>query len=704
MTPPAASLQGRVSEASSRDVGRGLVRLDPEDIAMLGVQVGDIVSITGKRTTVARIMPAHAAHRQQKLIQMDGLIRINAGASLDEMVTLQTAAVTVAKSIKLKDAGNRSNPTEGAMLARLLDGIPMMKGDRVRAVLVGARALEFMVEDTSPDSAVIVGPATTIRCSGSTEQGNAVTYEDVGGLRKEVRRIREMIELPLKHPEVFQHLGIDSPKGVLLCGPPGTGKTLIARAVAREAGVHFHLLNGPEIIDKMYGASEAQLRKIFDEAEKNSPAIIFIDEIDAIAPKREEMSGDRQVERRVVAQLLALMDGLQSRGQVIVIAATNIPNALDPALRRPGRFDRELVIGVPDEAGRRDILDIHTRGMPLSENVDLAKLAFQTPGFVGADIASLCREAAMGALRRLIPDIDLNEGRIPEEKLMALTVCNADFAAARDEIQPSALREIVTQVSDKRWTDVGGLDSIKHTLIESIEWPVRHADLFQKTGIRPPKGILFYGIPGTGKTLLAKALAGESGANFIAVKGPQLLSMWIGESERGVREVFRKARQTIPCIIFFDEIDTLTPNRGGQGGEVTDRVVAQLLTELDGIEDLRGVTVVAATNRLDQIDAALLRPGRFDVQIEFTRPQQAERVAILAVHANAMPLDDDVNLNLLAEQSDGLVGAELEALCRHAGMAAIRDVIAEKTPAGSLLVTRYHFEQALSAMNRRTES
>jgi len=688
----------RVSEAPSRDVGRGLVRLDPKDIALLGVQVGDLVTISGKRTTVARVMPAHTDQRRQKLIQMDGLLRVNAGAGLDEEVALRPATASPARSVTLKELGGRPRPNEGAALARLLDGIPMGRGDHVRAILMGTQAREFTIEATDPSGAVIIGSGTAVRCMGGDGTATAVTYEDVGGLRKEVRRIREMIELPLKHPEVFQHLGIDPPKGVLLWGPPGTGKTLIARAVASEAGVHFLHVNGPEIIDKMYGASEAQLRSMFDEAEKHAPAIIFIDELDAIAPKREEMSGDRQVERRVVAQLLGLMDGLQSRGQVIVIAATNIPNAIDPALRRPGRFDREIVIGVPDDTGRREILDIHTRGMPLAEDVDLARLAFQTPGFVGADLASVCREAAMSALRRLIPDIDFNEALIPAEKLSALTVCADDFAESRAGIQPSALREFVSQVSDKRWSDVGGLADTKQQLIEAIEWPVRHANLFKEAGIHPPKGILFYGIPGSGKTLLAKALAGESGVNFIAVKGPQLLSMWVGESERGIREVFRKARQTAPCIVFFDEIDTITPNRGGRGGEVTDRVVAQLLNELDGIEDLRGVTVVAATNRLDQIDVALLRPGRFDLLVEFHPPDQAEREAILTVHSRRMPLAKDVGFVDLAGRTADMVGADLEAICRRAGMAAIHDAILGGAQA--VLVTRHHFEMAMTAMGR----
>ncbi|TCT02268.1 CDC48 family AAA ATPase [Aquabacter spiritensis] len=702
MADDAAPFSFRVCEAPTRDVGRGLIRLDPEDMARLGVEVGDVVSIAGRRSTVARVMPAHMGMRKQSLVQMDGLARVNAGASLDEQVVLSPAAVARARSVTLNQVGGRARAPEPRMLARLLDGIPLLAGDRVRAALVGAQTREFTVESTDPLGPVMIGPETKLRCLDGTAESNAVTYEDVGGLRNEVRRIREMIELPLKHPEVFQHLGIDSPKGVLLYGPPGTGKTLIARAVAREANVHFIHLNGPEIIDKMYGASEAQLRRIFDDAEKNAPSIIFIDELDAIAPKREEMSGDRQVERRVVAQLLGLMDGLQARGQVIVIAATNIPNAIDPALRRPGRFDREIQVGVPDEKGRREILEIHTRGMPLAADVDLGRIAFLTPGFVGADLAALSREAAMSALRRLIPDISFEDARVSDEMLAALLVTPADFTAAQAGTQPSALREIVTQASHKRWTDVGGLDDIKRLLVEAVEWPTRHADLYAQAGIQPPKGILFYGAPGTGKTLLAKALAGESGANFIAVKGPQLLSMWAGESERGVREVFRKARQTAPCIVFFDEIDTLTPNRGGLGNAMTDRVVAQLLTEIDGIEDLRGVTVVAATNRLDQIDAALLRPGRFDFLVEFRAPDGATRRAILDVHAGRMPLDPSVDLAALAVDAEGMVGADLEALCRHAGIAAIRDVVAGDSAV--LRVETRHFAEGLRVVRRGSET
>ncbi|MQT14766.1 CDC48 family AAA ATPase [Segnochrobactrum spirostomi] len=703
MSDDGTGLAFRVSEAPSRDVGRGLIRLDPEDMKRLDLEIGDAVSIVGRRTTVARAMPAHAGMRRQSLVQMDGLLRLNAGASLDETVTLRRTTLARARSLTLSQVGSGGRPQDTRSLLRHLDGIPFVVGDRIRIGIAGGQMREFMVEACDPAGPVTAGPDAHVGFLDGTARSSAITYEDVGGLRNEVRRIREMIELPLKHPEVFHHLGIDPPKGVLLCGPPGTGKTLIARAVAQEANVHFIHLNGPEIIDKMYGASEAQLRRIFDEAQKQAPSIIFIDELDAIAPKREEMSGDRQVERRVVAQLLGLMDGLQSRGQVIVIAATNIPNAIDPALRRPGRFDREILVGVPDEDGRREILEIHTRGMPLAPDVDLFRLAFLTPGFVGADLASLCREAAMSALRRLVPDVNFENGRIPEEKLAALTVTADDFLVAQASVQPSALREIVTQVSHKRWRDVGGLTDVRRMLVEAVEWPIRHGDLFAAAGISPPKGILFYGAPGTGKTLLAKALAGESGANFIAVKGPQLLSMWAGESERGVREIFRKARQTAPCIVFFDEIDTLTPSRGGLGNAMTDRVVTQFLTEIDGIEDLRGVTVLAATNRLDQIDAALLRPGRFDLLVEFRAPDLETRRAILDVHARRMPLAETVDLEALAEATAGLVGADLEALCRHAGLAAIREIVAEATgdgPAPTLRVEPRHFDDAVRAMRR----
>jgi transitional endoplasmic reticulum ATPase len=679
----------RVAEALPKDAGRGLVRLDPQDLEQLGVDIGDVVEIAGKRSTVARAMPAYVAQRGQGLIQMDGILRANAGAGLDERVNVRRVEVRPARTVALTPVEalrTSRGAAQAHYLARLLDGIPVVPGDRVRVDLFGTRAQTFTVAESTPAGPVLIGPATAIRLTGegARRERGTITYEDIGGLRREIRRIREMIELPLRYPEVFERLGIDPPKGVLLHGPPGCGKTLIARAVAQETSAHFVHINGPEIIDKWYGASEKQLRSIFEEASRRAPAIIFIDEIDAIAPKREEMSGDRQVERRVVAQLLALMDGLESRGHVIVVAATNIPNTLDPALRRPGRFDREIAIGVPDKDGRREILEIHTRGMPLAEDIDLERLAAITHGFVGADLEALGREAAMSALRQLMPDIDFAQAHIPYEKLMALEVTLADFMAALAEVEPSAIREVFTEVPDVGWDDIGGLEEIKHLLMETVEWPLQHAPLFAHVHTAPPKGILLYGPPGTGKTLLAKAVAKESEANFISVKGPELLTKWVGESERGVREVFKKAKQASPCVVFFDEIDALAPRRGaGSDSHVTERVVSQLLAEMDGIEELKGVVVLAATNRLDIVDPALLRPGRFEVLMELPVPDREARLAIFRVHTRGKPLAPDVDLAELAERTEGLVGADIEGLCRQAAMLAIREYLEEQGSRGA---------------------
>jgi len=716
MTDSERTLQLRVAEALPKDAGRGLVRLDPDDLTKLGVDIGDVVEVRGKRATVGRAMPAYVEQRGQGLIQMDGIQRANAEAGLDERVAVRPVAVKSARSVVLASGGGLSarGEAQARYLARLLDGIPVVKGDQVRVDLFGTRAHSFTVVEAAPAGALLIGQTTSVRLAdkgGAAKERGAITYEDIGGLRREIRRIREMIELPLRYPEVFERLGIDPPKGVLLHGPPGCGKTLIARAVAQETSAHFLHVNGPEVIDKWYGASEAHLRKIFEEASQRAPAIVFVDEIDAIAPKREEMSGDRQVERRVVAQLLALMDGLKSRGQVIVIGATNIPNTLDPALRRPGRFDREIAIGVPDKDGRREILEIHTRGMPLAvspdgaattpRHVDLDRLATITHGFVGADLEALGREAAMSALRRLMPDIDFAQARIPYEKLMAMEVTMDDFLEALAEIEPSAIREVFVEVPDVTWDDVGGLDDVKRLLRETVEWPLRYASLFAHMRTAPPKGILLYGPPGTGKTLLAKAAAKESEANFISVKGPELLSKWVGESERGIREVFRKAKQASPCIVFFDEIDALAPSRGGgSDAHVTERVVSQLLAEMDGIEELRGVMVLAATNRPDIIDPALLRTGRFDVSIELPAPDEAARRAIFQVHTRRRPLADGVDLSDLAARTAGLVGADIEGICRQAAMLAIREFVAQD-PAGrdanvaQLCIEKHHLNAAL---------
>ena len=705
-------LQFRVAEALPKDAGRGLVRLDPKDLERLGVDIGDVLEVAGKRLTLGRAMPAYVGQRGQGLIQMDGIQRANAAAGLDERVFVRRVEVRPASAVLLAPAdGLRSRgDAQARYLARLLDGIPVIAGDQVRVDLFGTRAQTFSVVEVVPAGPALIGAQTAVRLSDQ-ETGRdrgAITYEDVGGLRREIRRIREMIELPLRYPEVFERLGIEPPKGVLLHGPPGCGKTLIARAVAQETSAHFVHVNGPEVIDKWYGASEAHLRKIFEEASQHAPAIIFVDEIDAIAPKREEMSGDRQVERRVVAQLLALMDGLKSRGEVIVIGATNIPNTLDPALRRPGRFDREIAIGVPDKDGRREILEIHTRGMPLADepgdagrHVDVNRLATITHGFVGADLEALAREAAMSALRRLMPDIDFAEARIPYEKLMAMEVTMNDFLEALAEIEPSAIREVFVEVPEVGWGDVGGLEEVKRLLRETVEWPLRYEALFAHMHTAPPKGILLYGPPGTGKTLLAKAVARESEANFISVKGAELLSKWVGESEKGMREVFRKAKQASPCIVFFDELDALSPSRGGgSDAHVTERVVSQFLAELDGIEELRGVTVLAATNRPDIIDPALLRAGRFDVTLELPVPDDAARLAIFRVHTRQKPLGPDVDLAALAERTEGWVGADIEGLCRQAAMLAIRELVEELDPSaegrvGHLHIAKRHFEMAL---------
>ncbi len=698
----------KVTEAFSKDVGRGVARIDPGDMKLLDADVGDIIEIAGKRTTVAKLLPAFPEHRGKGIIQIDGIIRGNAKAGVDDEVKIKKTTATIASSITI--SSNRAIPThrDTKYMGRLLEGLPVLKGDIVRVTYFGTHYHDYIVVGTHPEGAVLVNPKTIIQLGKIEEVSKTgaelkpemrISYEDVGGLGKELKKIREMIELPLKYPELFEHLGIEPPKGVLLHGPPGTGKTLIARAIANETSASFMHVSGPEIMHKFYGESEGKLREIFAQASNNAPSILFIDEIDVIAPKREKILGD--VEKRVVGQLLALMDGLKSRGQVVVIGATNIPNALDPALRRPGRFDREISIGVPDRNGRLEILNIHTRGMPLEESVDLSHFADVTHGYVGADIAALCREAAMNAIRRVMPEIESKA--LSPEMLLDLKVSMDDFITAFSEIVPSTTREVFVEVPDVSWEDIGGLEDIKYELKKTVEWPLKYTSLFNYAHIKPPKGILLYGPPGTGKTMIAKAVGSESNANFISIKGPELLSKWVGESESGIREMFKKARQAAPCVIFFDEIDAIAPTRGTHGDtQVTERVVSQMLTEMDGIEELRGVTVLAATNRFDLVDSALLRPGRFDTLIELKPPEASELLEIFKVHTKQKPLGPDINYENLVKQMAGFTGADVAAVCREAVMIAIEEYIADK---GNLekpdfRVNQEHFETAINSYRK----
>ncbi len=689
-------------------VNRGIALIGEDIMKRLGVKQGDYVEIQGSKSTGAIAVRGAPEDRGLEIIRIDGLIRRNAGTSIGEKVTVRKADVKEARSVTLAPADpNIKIQLSGEMVKQNLLGRPLTKGDLVvpagvsasipmqsdifeeffgglfggRSIPLALGEIRLVVTNTSPAGIVIVTDQTRVNVlTEAVAEGvlPSVTYEDIGGLKEELQRVREMIELPLKHPELFDRLGIEPPKGVLLYGPPGTGKTLIAKAVANEAGANFYAINGPEIMSKFYGESEARLRQIFEEAQKNAPSIIFIDEIDAIAPKREEVTGE--VERRVVATLNTLMDGLKARGKVIVIGATNRPNALDPALRRPGRFDREIEIGVPDRDGRKEILQIHTRGMPLAKDVDLDHYADITHGFVGADLEALCKEAAMSALRRILPEINLEEQTIPPEVLEKLQVTKEDFDNALKIVEPSAMREVMVEVPRVRWEDIGGLENVKQQLREAVEWPLKHPEAFKRMGIEPPHGILLYGPPGTGKTLLARAVATESEANFISVKGPELLSKWVGESERGVREVFRKAKTAAPTVIFFDEIDALVPRRGSGFGDsgVTERVLSQLLTEMDGLEKLENVVVIGATNRPDLVDPALLRPGRFDRLIYVPPPDEKARLQILKIHTRGMPLAKDVDLKQLAKETEGYSGADLAALCREAAMQVLRRDIKAK--------------------------
>jgi transitional endoplasmic reticulum ATPase len=702
----------KVEEAKARDVGRGIARIDPEVAKEIGLVPGDVILIEGKKKTASIYWPGYAEDTGKKIIRIDGITRRNAGVGIDDKVKVRKIQAKTAEKVVFAPTEELRIIGIEDYLAHILEGHVVTKGDSITINIMG-RKIDFVVTSISPPSeAVIIGATTEVKISEKVAKAEElkiprVTYEDIGGLEEAIKQVREMIELPLKHPELFERLGIEAPKGVLLHGPPGTGKTLLAKAVANETNANFYSLSGPEIMSKYYGESEENLRKIFKEAIENAPSIIFIDEIDSIAPKREEVTGE--VERRVVAQLLALMDGLEERGKVVVIGATNRINAIDPALRRPGRFDREIEIGIPDKKGRREILEIHTRGMPLAKDVNLDKLAEMTHGYSGADLAALCKEAAMRALRRILPEIDLEAEEIPAEILEKLEVTEKDFYEAFKSMTPSALREVVIETPNVHWDDIGGLHDVKQKLREAVEWPMKYNELFSHMDAKPPKGILLYGPPGTGKTLLAKAVATESEANFISVKGPEFLSKWVGESEKAVRETFRKARQAAPCIIFFDEIDAIAPARGSSAdSHVTERVISQLLTELDGLEELRDVTVIAATNRPDIIDPALLRPGRFDRLIYIPPPDKEARKEIFRIHTRKKPLADDVNLDELAEKTEGYTGADIAAVCNEAVMAAIREYIEKggkmnKEEMKKLKIHKRHFEEALKNVKPMTE-
>ncbi|RLJ05558.1 MAG: hypothetical protein DRP14_01680 [Candidatus Aenigmatarchaeota archaeon] len=712
--------------ANRQDYGRGLARLSSNFMSKIGVKEGNYIQVEGKRKTYLIAIRSYPNDIGLDIIRMDGIARRNCKTGVGEKVKVRKANLKEANRIVIAPAqeGVMIHTNPEYMLQNLFKR-PFAKGDIFVPTPVVRRRdidffgdffesffedqtkfftpfgnIKFIVVDISPKEGGYVGEETEIEVLSKAvevkeeERVPEVTYEDIGGLKREIDSVREIIELPIRHPELFQRLGVKPPKGVLLHGPPGTGKTLLAKAVANESGANFYSINGPEIMSKWYGQSEENLRKIFEDAEKNTPAIIFIDEIDAIAPKREEVTGE--VERRVVSQLLTMMDGLKGRGKVIVIGATNRPDSLDPALRRPGRFDREIEIGVPNQEGRLEILQIHSRNMPLAKDVNLKKLAEKTYGFVGADLEALCKEAAMHTLRRILPDLSsLKDKELPREVIEKLTVTKEDFDYAMQKVEPSAMREVLVEIPNVKWEDIGGLEEIKQKLKEMIEWPLKYPEKFELFHITPPKGILLYGPPGTGKTLLAKAVANESGANFISVKGPELLSKWVGESERKLREIFRRAKQAAPSIIFFDEIDAMTRTRGMSTTQVVDTLVSQLLTELSGMEELKNVVVIAATNRPDMVDYSLLRPGRFDRHILVPPPDEKSRREILKIHLRNVPLSKNVNLSELAKKTKNFSGADLEALCREASMLALRESLKDKKIDK---VDKKHFEEVLKKM------
>ena len=704
----------KVLEAYTRDVGRGTARIDYDTMKSLEAVTGDIIEIKGKRRTVAKCLPLYPSDEGKGIMRVDGLMRNNAGIAIGDTVNAKKIKVVSAEKIIVSPL-EAIPPIDERYLADALESTPVVKGDNVMVPYFGGRLTFQIVGITPPADAVLITSKTsfTITEKDADLRGMPhVSYEDIGGLRDEMQKVREMIELPLRHPEIFEKLGIEAPKGVLLYGPPGTGKTLLAKAVASESNSHFISISGPEIMSKFYGESEARLREIFKEAREKAPSIIFVDEIDSIAPKREEVTGE--VERRVVSQLLSLMDGLEARGKVIVIAATNRQNAIDPALRRPGRFDREIEIKVPDKNGRLEILQIHTRNMPLEEDVDQARIAAVTHGFVGADLEYLCKEAAMKCLRRVLPELNLEDEKLAPETLDRLIVTQNDFEQAIKDVMPSAMREVFLESPDVKWEDIGGLEGVKRELQEAVEWPLKYPSLYAAMGHTAPKGILLHGPSGTGKTLLAKAVATESEANFISVKGPELLSKWVGESEKGIREIFRRARQASPCVIFFDEIDSIAPTRGGEGGGVggAERMVSQILTEIDGISELHGVVVLGATNRPDMIDPALLRPGRFDRIVLVPNPDSQTRKKILEIHAKGKPIGQDVDIQKIGEtMTEGFSGADTASIVNTAISLVLHEYLAKyPTPeeaakhASEAHVMMHHFEEAVKKIKTQRET
>ena len=673
----------KINEIPQQHVGKGRAIIDPKIIEDQNWNVGQILELTHNKKTYVKLWPASSQEYGTNIIKIDGVTRQNIGAGIDDKISIKSVEAVNAEQITLSPTEKiTTDGLQEYMIYNYLNHV-FTNGDSISLNTQVGNKIQFIITNTKPSKPVIVTENTIFKLGSLTKAIDSsvprITYDELGGLKNEVQKIREMVELPMRHPELFDKIGVEAPKGVLLYGPPGTGKTLLAKAVAGETNAHFISLSGPEIMGKHYGESEERIREIFTQAEENSPSIIFIDEIDSIAPKRDEVSGE--LEKRIVSQLLTLMDGMKSRGKVVVIAATNRPDSIDPALRRPGRFDREVEIGIPDDEGRFDILSIHTRGMPINEKVNLKQISKTTHGFVGADLEVLSKEAAMRSLRRILPEIDLDEDKISSEILQKIEITNNDFREALKEVKPSALREVQVQVPDVSWDDVGGLDELKDELREAVEWPIKHKEAYDYVNVETPKGVLLHGPPGTGKTLIAKALAKMTESNFISIKGPELLSKWVGESEKGVREIFRKARQAAPCIIFLDEVDSLVPRRGSGNSDshVTENIVSQILTEIDGLEELHNVLIIGATNRLDIVDEALLRPGRFDRIIEVGNPDSKGRKHIFEIHTKKKPLESNVDIKKLVEITDGFSGAEIASITNRAALVALKRYVSGKS-------------------------